>query len=139
MRACTHAFADGLTRACKHAPYDWAMGALNMKLVIRDAELEGDFSAIAYTSSNPGFGKHVEIRYGQRVCAATAKFVRSDKEMVYVDRWLRQFIDARNNDWVEVQRWEPIPAKTVSLAPLKRVRLDEAEISYFGVLLSNKP
>ena len=111
-----------------------------MKLMIRDGELEGNFSAEIYTRSNPGFGKYVKIRYGQRVCAAIcAKFVPSDREMVYVDRWLRQFINAGNNDWVEVEKVEPIPAKRVSLAPLKRVRLDEEEVSYLAILLSNKP
>jgi transitional endoplasmic reticulum ATPase len=110
-----------------------------MKLMIRDGELEGNFNAVIYTVSNPGFGKYVELRYGQCVCAAKAKFVQSDKEMVYVDKWLRQFIDARNNDWVEVERWEPVPAKMISLAPLKRVRLDEEELAYFSILLSNNP
>ena len=110
-----------------------------MKLTIRDRTRSGDFRAIIHTTTNPGFGEHVQLRYGKRVCGAIAEFVPSDKEGLYVDKFLRLFLHARSGDWVEVEKCQPKEARSIEILANSDWELDEREIADIKGVLLNKP
>jgi transitional endoplasmic reticulum ATPase len=111
-----------------------------MKMVIRDKPIDGDFLVEIYSKTEmPSTGKYVKLKYGERSCGAVATYFQSDKEMMLVDRYLRLFLQAKNDDWAEVEEFQPIPASSITLVPMDNVLMDENDVDFTHSLLEGKP
>jgi transitional endoplasmic reticulum ATPase len=111
-----------------------------MRLVIKDKQMDGDFLVEIYTNTQmPSTGKYVKLKYGDRSCGAIATYFPSDKEIVLVDRYIRLFLQAKTDDWVELEELQPIPAKSITLVAMDNVLMDESDVDFTHSLLEGKP
>ena len=80
---------------------------------IRDKKSDGDFRAEIHTRVRPDFDKYITITFNNHACGAVAKYIQSDEECICVDKYLRLFLNAKNNDIVQIEGSNPGLAKSV--------------------------
>ena len=98
---------------------------------IRDKKSDGDFRAEIHTRVRPDFDKYITITFNNHACGAVAKYIQSDEECIYVDKYLRLFLNAKNNDIVQIEGSNPVLAKSVVLKPLEPTFFDEEGLAEF--------
>jgi transitional endoplasmic reticulum ATPase len=110
-----------------------------MRINIQDKTASGDFKAIVYSRSDPGFGNYVKLSFGNRSCGAIVEFIPSEKESLQVDKFIRLFLNAKNGDWVDVQDIKPAWANRIEITPGPSWEGDTRELAEIKALLAGKP